>query len=148
MHFVRLFPTKHGVLGITVGRRLPEETPIRSAGWEAPTSSRSQGEVHHDVPRSGTECSGMRETLRSAPYPLISAGNENGLHKYIVPIVCVRSMGTSFGSIPSETRFRKAFRTFLFPYFCGSSSYRIRSREHDRLPQLIGKVNPFSYRMK
>lgn len=46
--FVRFFSTKHGSLGITVGRWLPEETPIRSAGWEAPTSSRSQGEVHHD----------------------------------------------------------------------------------------------------
>lgn len=41
-------PTEHGSLGITVGRWLPKETPIRSAGWEAPTSSRSQGEVHHD----------------------------------------------------------------------------------------------------
>ena len=46
--FVRFFSTKHGSLRITVGRWLPEETPIRSAGWEAPTSSRSQGEVHHD----------------------------------------------------------------------------------------------------
>ena len=42
-------PPSTGVwVGITVGRWLPEETPIRSAGWEAPTSSRSQGEVHHD----------------------------------------------------------------------------------------------------
>lgn len=48
--FVRFFSTKHGSLRITVGRWLPKETPIRSAppGWEASTSSRSQGEVHHD----------------------------------------------------------------------------------------------------
>lgn len=47
--FVRFFSTKHRSLRRTVGRWLPKETPIRSApGWEASTSSRSQGEVHHD----------------------------------------------------------------------------------------------------
>ncbi|KAJ8454893.1 hypothetical protein OPV22_035202 [Ensete ventricosum] len=47
--FVRFFYTKHGSVRITVGRWLPKETPIRSAPcWEASTSSRSQGEVHHD----------------------------------------------------------------------------------------------------
>lgn len=47
--FVSFFSTKHGSLRITVGRWLPKETPIRSAPcWEASTSSRSQGEVHHD----------------------------------------------------------------------------------------------------
>ncbi|THU43507.1 hypothetical protein C4D60_Mb00t00430 [Musa balbisiana] len=47
--FVSFFSTKHGSVRITVGRWLPKETPIRSAPcWEASTSSRSQGEVHHD----------------------------------------------------------------------------------------------------
>ncbi|KAK2658105.1 hypothetical protein Ddye_011157 [Dipteronia dyeriana] len=47
--FIRFFSTKHKNLRITVGRWLPKETPIRSApSWEAFTSSRSQGEVHHD----------------------------------------------------------------------------------------------------
>lgn len=65
----------------------------------------------------------MRETLHSAPYPLISAGNENGLHKYIVPIVCVRSMGTSFGSIPSPGFEKRSgpsyFHTFAAPHLTG-----------------------------
>lgn len=47
--FVRFLPTKHGSFRITVGRWLPKETTFDPPpGWGASTSSRSQGEVHHD----------------------------------------------------------------------------------------------------
>jgi CHASE1-domain containing sensor protein len=61
--FVRFFSTKHGSLRITVGRWLPKETPIRSAppAWEASTSSRSQGEVHHD---GGTSFFSLPERMK------------------------------------------------------------------------------------